>query len=169
MVLYDLNGHCSLMSNQRIWVFDTVLLNHLAFQLRPTNIDLLCKQNGLLLAHCYFGHQKSEYGKMNCFVKEGDRESMIPEFTEDIRYISEKQSQKELVTLSFNALRTALTNFIDASLIRISQGWEVKGINAVVACQQPASGLEPNRQWFKDKLYYTEVEKRAVLSHRPCA
>jgi hypothetical protein len=165
MVFYDLNGHFSLMSNQSIWVFDTVLLNHLAFQLRPANIDLLCRQNGLLLAHCYFGHRKSRYGTMNCFVKDGDRESMIPEFAEDIKYISEKQSQKELVTLSFNALRTALTDFVSASLIRSSRGWEINGLNAIVACQQPPSVLEPNRQWSKDKLYYTAVEERALLRH----
>jgi hypothetical protein len=165
LILYDLNGHSSLMSKQSIWVFDTVLLNHLAFQLRPSNIDLLCRQNGLLLAHCYFGHEKNKYGTMNCFVSAGDKVSMVPEFIENVRYISNKQSQKELVTLSFRALRTALTNFVDASLIRTTIGWEIKATNAIVACQQSASVLEPKKQWFKDKMYYTEVEKGAVLTY----
>jgi hypothetical protein len=70
-----------------------------------------------------------------------------------------------LVTLSFRALRTALTNFVDASLIRTTRGWEIKATNAIVACQQSASVLEPKKQWFKDKMYYTEVEKRAVLTY----
>jgi hypothetical protein len=169
MNVYDLAGQCSLMSKQKIWVFDTVLLNHLAFQLRPANIDLLCTQNGLLLAHCYFSHQKNKYGTMNCFVSDGNRASMIPEFIENARYISEKQKQKEVVTLPFNALRTALTNFVDASLIRTSRGWEIKGVNAIVASKQSASVLGPNKQWFKDNLYYTEVEERAVLRLTRCA
>lgn len=163
MVLYDLSGQSSLMSNQSIWVFDTILLNHLAFQLRPANIDLLCKQNGLLLAHCYFGHQKNRYGIINCFVNDGSNLSLIPEFIEDVKYISEKQSQRELITLSFNALRNALTNFVNASLTRTSSGWEIKGIKAIVACQQSTSVLEPNKQWCKGKLYYTEVEGQGVL------
>jgi hypothetical protein len=163
MVLYDLSGQSSLMSNQSIWVFDTMLLNHLAFQLRPANIDLLYKQNGLLLAHCYFGHQKNSYGTINCFVNDDGNLSLIPEFIEDVKYISEKQRQRELVTLSFNALRNALTNFVNASLIRTSSGWEIEGIKAIVVCQQSASVLEPNKQWCKGKLYYTEVEGQSVL------
>jgi hypothetical protein len=165
MIVYDQAGQCSLMSKQKIWVFDTVLLNHLAFQLRPANIDLLCRQNGLLLAHCYFGHQKSKYGTMNCFLGDGNSLSLIPEFIENVKYISEKQSQRELITLSFKDLRNALTNFVNASLIRSSSGWEIKGVRAIVAGQQLASVSGPNKQWSKDELHYTEVEKRAVLSY----
>jgi hypothetical protein len=163
MVLYDLSGQSSLMSNQSIWVFDTMLLNHLAFQLRPANIDLLCKQNGLLLAHCYFGDQKNSYGTINCFVNDGSNVSLIPEFIENVEYISEKQSQRELVTVSFNTLRNALTNFVQASLIRTSSGWEIKGIKAIVACQQSTSFTESSKQWCKGKLYYTEVKGQSVL------
>jgi len=165
MVLYDLSGHSSLMSNESIWVFDTVLLNHLAFQLRPSNIDLLCKQSGLLLAHCYFGHQKNGYGTLNCFVGHGDSLSLIPEFIANVKYISENQSQRELITLSLKDLRYALTNFVNASLIRSLRGWEIRGAKAIVACQQSATVSGPNKQWCKDKLYYTEVEGRAVLSY----
>ena len=163
MVLYDLSGQSSLMSNQSIWVFDTMLLNHLAFQLRPANIDLLCEQNGLLLAHCYFGHQRKSYGTINCFVNDGGNVSLIPEFIEDVKYISEKQSQRELVTLSFNALRNALTNFVSASIIRTSTGWEIQGIKAIVVCQQSTSVPDSIKQWCKGKLYYTEVKGQSVL------
>jgi hypothetical protein len=163
MILYDLGGRCSLMSNQKIWVFDTVLLNHLALQLRPSNIDSLCKQNGLLLAHCYFGHQKNRYGTINCFVSDGGKLSLVPDFIENVRYISEKQSQKELVTLSFHALRKALTNFVSASIIRTSSGWEIKGIKAIVVCQHSTSVPEPRKQWQKGKLFYTEIEGRSVF------
>jgi hypothetical protein len=163
MVLYDLNGQSSLMTNESIWVFDTVLLNHLAYQLRPANIDLLCKQNGLLLAHCYFGHQKNQYGTLNCFIGDGDGVSLIPEFIRAVKYISEKQSQRELVTLSFNALRGALMNFVNASLRKTSSGWEIKGINAIVASTQSPSIFEPNKQWRRGQLHYTEVKGRAVL------
>jgi hypothetical protein len=163
LILYDLYGQSGMMSKENIWVFDTVLLNHLAFQLRPANIDLLCRENGLLVAHCYFGHQKSKYGTMNCFVNDGDRVTINPEFTEDVRYISEKQSKKELVTLSFHALRTVLTNFVNASLIRKSSGWEIDGIKVIVGSQQATSASGPNKQWVKEKLYYTEVEGQTLL------
>jgi hypothetical protein len=167
MVLYDLSGQCSFMSNQRIWVFDTILLNHLAFQLRPANVDLLCKQSGLLLAHCYFGHQKHRYGTINCFVNDGANLSLIPEFIENVRYISEKQTQRELVSLSFNALRNALNNFVNASLIHTSSGWEIKGVKAILASQRPTSVSGPNRGWCKGKLHYTEVEGESVV-RVPC-
>jgi hypothetical protein len=163
MVLYDLSGQSSLMTKESIWVFDTILLNHLAYQLRPANIDLLCKQNGLLLAHCYFGHQKKRYGTLNCFAGDGDNLSLLPDFIENVKYISEKQSQRELVTLSFQALRNALVNFVNASLVRTSSGWEINGINSIVASQRFASVLKPKNQWPKGKLYYTEVEGQAVL------
>lgn len=162
MVLYDRSGQCSLMSNQKIWVFDTILLNHLSFQLRPDNIDLLCKQNGLLLAHCYFGHHRNKYGSVNCFVSEDTYPALIPEFVEDVQYISEKQRQRDVVALSFNALRCALTNFINASLVRTTIGWEINGIKAVVASHRPVSVSEPSKQWRKETLYYSEVEKQAV-------
>jgi hypothetical protein len=163
MVLYDLSGQSSLMTNESIWVFDTVLLNHLAYQLRPANIDLLCKQNGLLLAHCYFGHQKNRYGTLNCFAGDGDNLSLLPGFVENVKYISEKQRQRELVTLSFNALRNALMNFANASLVRTSSGWEINGMNSIVATQRFASVLKSKNQWPKGKLYYSEIEGRAEV------
>ena len=163
MVLYDLSGQSSLMTNESIWVFDTVLLNHLAYQLRPANIDLLCKQNGLLLAHCYFGHQKNRYGTLNCFAGDGDNLSLLPGFVENVKYISEKQRQRELVTLSFNALRNALMNFANASLVRTSSGWEINGINSIVASQRFASVLKSKNQWPKGKLYYSEIEGRSEV------
>ncbi len=162
MVLYDMSGHCSFMSGERIWLFDTILLNHLAFQLRPPNVDLLCKENGLLLGHCYFGHQKNKYGTMNCFVEDGAYPVLIPEFVEDIEYISEKQSQRELVTLSFAALRDALTNFAQASIVRTQNGWEINGGKVVVASYQPLSFSTPAMQWGKEKVHYFEVEGQAV-------
>jgi hypothetical protein len=162
MVLYDLTGQSSLMSDQGIWVFDTVLLNHLAFQLRPENIDLLCKQSGLLLAHCYLSHQKKEYGTINCFVGTDDKVSLIPEFIENVRYISEKQSQMDLVTLPFSALRNALTNFVNASLINTSSGWKIVG-KAIAASHQPVIMRDAERQWCKGKLYYAEVGRGSVL------
>jgi hypothetical protein len=165
LIFYDLDGQFAPMNNQAIWVFDTVLLNHLAFQLRPGNIDLLCEQNGLLLAHCYFAHQKSSYGTINCFINKGENVQLIPEFIENVEYISTMQSRKELITLSFNALRNALTNFANASLIRTSSGWEIEAKKTVVASQQSAYLLGFNKQWHKGNVYYTEVEERAVLSY----
>jgi hypothetical protein len=162
MVLYDLSGQCSFMSNERIWVFDTILLNHLAFQLRPFNVDLLCKQNGLLLAHCYFGHQKRKYGTMNCFVGDTLHPILIPEFIEDIKYISEKQSQRELVALSFAALRDALTNFANASLVHTENGWEINCETAVVASHRSLSLSRPAMQWNKEKVHYSEVKGQSV-------
>jgi hypothetical protein len=162
MVLYDLSGQSSLMSNEKVWVFDTILLNHLAFQLRPPNVDLLCRQNGLLLAHCYFGHQKSTYGTINCFVSDGASVTLIPEFVDNITYISEKQRRKDVVTLSFAALRAALTNFAKASLVRTASGWEIHCEKAVVASHQALSFSGPVMQWSKEKVHYSEVEGRVL-------
>jgi hypothetical protein len=164
MVLYDLNGHSAMMSNESIWVFDTVLLNHLAFQLRPANIDLLCKQNGLVLVHCYFGHQKNRFGiiNYNCFANNGKSFSLLPEFEEDIKYISELQRQKEVVTLPFSALRNALVNFVNTSLVRISSGWKIEGIAAVVASRQLTS-TSATTHWCKEGLNYTEIKGESVL------
>lgn len=166
MVLYDMSGQCSFMSKERIWVFDTILLNHLAFQLRPANVDLLCRQNGLLLAHCYFGHQKKDGGTMNCFVSDGTSVTLISEFVENVKYISEKQRQKDLVTLSFAALRDALTNFANASLVRTANGWEINCEKAVVASHQALSFSRPAIQWSKEKVHYSEIEGHAV-AHIP--
>jgi|CXWL01.1.fsa_nt_gi hypothetical protein len=162
MALYDMSGQCSFMSKERMWVFDTILCNHLAFQLRPPNVDSLCKENGLLLAHCYFGHQKNKYGTMNCFAGDGARVTAISEFVENVQYISEKQSQRELVTLSFAALREALTNFAKASLVRRASGWEIHCEKAVVASHQALSFSGPVMQWSKEKVHYSEVEGRVV-------
>jgi len=166
MVLYDMNGLCSFMSDQKIWVFDTLLLNHLAFQLRPENIDSLCKQNGLLLAHCYFGHQKSTYGTINCFVQDQDHLVLIPEFIEDVKYISEKQRQRDLVTLPFAALREALTNFGNVSAVRTQGGWEINGGKAVVASHQSLSFSRSATEWSKEKVHYSEIEGQAA-AHIP--
>ncbi len=164
MVLYDMSGQCSFMSDRRIWIFDTVLLNHLAFQLRPANIDLLCKQNGLLLGHCYFGYQKSTYGTINCFVDEGDSSTVIPEFIDAVRYISEKQRQGELVTLSFVALRDALAKFSHASLVCTANGWEINCKRAVVGSHRSLSfsGTALPLQWSKEQVHYSEVEGRVL-------
>jgi hypothetical protein len=162
MVLYDRNGQCSLMTDEKIWMFDTILLNHLAFQLRPPNVDLLCKENGLLVAHCYFGHQKKKYGTMNCFVDDDDSVTWIPEFVENVKYIAEKQKRKDLVTLSFAALREALTNFAKASMVRTPNGWEMQCQKAVVASHRSLSFSKSVMQWCKEKVHYSEVEGRAV-------
>ena len=162
MVLYDMSGQCSFMSDQMIWVFDTVLLNHLAFQLRPANVDLLYKQNGLLLAHCYFGHQKGTYGTINCFTNDGENSVLSQEFIEGVKYISEKQNQREVITLSFAALRDALTNFANASVVRTQNGWEITGAKAVVASRQSLSFSGPAIQWNKERLFYSEVKGPSV-------
>ena len=162
MVLYNMDGQCSFMSNQRIWVFDTILLNHLAFQLKPENIDSLCKQNGLLLAHCYFGHQKRKYGTMNCFINDGANPALIPDFVRNVKDISERQRQREVVTLSFAGLREALTNFANASLVRTANGWEINCEKVVVASHQSLSFSRPVLQWSKEKVHYSEVEGQVV-------
>lgn len=166
MALYDMSGQCGFMSKEKTWVFDTILFNHLAFQLRPSNVDLLCKQNGLLLAHCYFGHQKEKCGTMNCFAGDGARVTLLSEFVENVNYISEKQRQKDVVTLSFAALRDVLTNFPNASLVRTANGWEINCKKVVIASHQSISFSRPVLQWSKEKVHYSEVEGR-VLAQIP--
>jgi hypothetical protein len=99
---------------------------------------------------------------MNCFAKDGAYPELIPEFIEDIKYISEKQTQREVVTLSFAALRDALTNFVKASIVRTQNGWEINGSKAVVATNQPLSFSTASMQWSKQKVHYSEVEGQAV-------
>jgi hypothetical protein len=163
MVLYDSNGHFGPMSNRNPCIFDTTLLNHLAFQLRPSNVELLCRQNGLLLAHCYFNHQKGRYGTINCFANRGDRTRLIPDFINNMEYISQKQNEKDLITLPFHALRLALTNFANTSLIRTLNGWETHGPGAIVASRQPMAVSKQTRQWCKNGLYFTEVNGQVLL------
>lgn len=162
MVLYDLSGQSCFLSSQNIWVFDTILLNHLAAQLRPSNIDLLCQQNGLLLAHCYFGHQ-NRHGVINCFANGSSNLSLVPEFIDNVQYISEKQHRGELVTLPFNTFRTVLADFTKTSLVRMPDGWEIKGSKAIVGCREPRLVRGAKKQWQNGKFYCTEVEGRSFL------
>jgi hypothetical protein len=164
MVLYDSSGQFGPMSNQSICIFDTTLLNHLAFQLRPSNIDLLCRQNGLLLGHCYFTHQKGNYGTINCFVNRGSHPQLVPEFIDSLKYMSQKQNDGELVTLPFHSLRKALTNFANTSLIRTSNGWKVEGTQGIVASRQSMASSKQTRQWYRNGLYFTEVNGQILLT-----
>jgi hypothetical protein len=164
MVLYDSNGHFGPVSYRNPCIFDTTLLNHLAFQLRPSNVDLLCKQDGLLLGHCYFTHQKGDYGTINAFANREGTPHLVPEFIDSLKHISQRQDEGELVTLPFHSLRKALTNFANASLLRTSNGWQVEGTQGIVASRQSLSVSKQARQWYRNGLYFTEVNGLVLLS-----
>lgn len=129
-VMYDENGHFALNSTNRNWVFDTILLNHLALQLKPKAIDSLVKENGLLLAHCYMGAQH-KYGGSNCFNEDSQNPKILKEFEENIVYISKLQDKGGVVTLSFEELRKSYVDFIETTMVREKSRWIITG-NAVV-------------------------------------
>jgi len=121
-VIYNENGLFALNNLNENWVFDTILLNHLALQLKPKSIDNLVKQNGLLIAHCYMGAQH-KYGGSNCFNNKSENPELLSRFEENIAYISSLQKQNELVTLTFEELRKNFEKFIGTKYIREKNGW----------------------------------------------
>jgi hypothetical protein len=125
-VIYDEDGYFALNSINKNWIFDTILLNHLALQLKPKAIDDLVKQNGLLVAHCYMGAQH-KYGGSNCFNADSNTPVLLSDFENNIAYISYLQERKELISLSFKELRQSYVDFMETKLIRNKEGWDISG------------------------------------------
>jgi len=123
-VLYDEYGEFALMSKRKYWIFDTILLNHLALQLSPSAIDKLVESNGLLIAHCYMGAQH-KYGGSNCFNDDLKNPKILKEFKTNIAYISLLQQEGKIVSLTFEELRESFEKFVRTKLVRERDTWKI--------------------------------------------
>lgn len=118
--LYDKNGIFSFAGTpDKPLVFDTILLNHLSLQISPKAIEGLIKENGVLLAHCYMGAQH-RYGGSNIF---DNKDNILPEFEENIKYIDTLQKQKQVVSLSFQQLQDQMDYFNNVKILKIENNW----------------------------------------------
>ncbi len=134
LCLYELSGDFFLRNPSGIMVFDTVLLNHLALQMRPSNIESLARDNGILIGHTYLAATHKKGGR-NCFRV--DREAQFVDgFLEDVEHISALQKSGQTVTLPLRDLRVALARHAMSSLIRTAEGWEAHG-ELMVASHTP--------------------------------
>ena len=131
--IYGRDGAVFHQSLESSWVFDTVLLNHLALQLSPDMIDRLIQSGGLLVAHCYMSCEH-DYARRNVFKRTNGRVQLDSTFEATLDYISDRQRAAEVSTLSFAQLRQCLSLFTRADLRRTETGWR---------CELP-SGATPH-------------------------
>jgi hypothetical protein len=122
VVIYGQDGSGFSLNIEGVWIFDTILLNHLAIQLEPRLIDRLYEESGLLVAHCYLG-ATHKYIFGNCFIDSQPGLSLEPSFVRNIEYLAERQRRGDVVSLSFAQLRECLVSFVKTSLVRHEYGW----------------------------------------------
>jgi len=130
-VLYGQTGLFAPYDESDLWIFDTILLNHLALQLHPDSIDKLIEENGLLIAHTYMGAQHP-YGGSNCFDSDSSEPKLLKSFEGNIAYISEKQKDGQIVTLPFGELRDLYENFLKTRLIREKDRWKTSVVESKI-------------------------------------
>jgi hypothetical protein len=123
--IYGRDGAVFQQSLQSPWVFDTVLLNHLALQLAPAMIDRLIRTGGLLIAHCYMTCEYDR-ARRNVFRRVGGRIAIDPDFETALDYMSDRQRSSDMSTLSFAQLRRCLDFFVRARLRRTETGWRTE-------------------------------------------
>jgi hypothetical protein len=167
-LFYGRDGTCPTLNLDEIWIFDTVLLNHLGFQLQPSLIDRLCRKAGILIAHCYFCAQQP-YMTENCFKTKANKLMFNANFVTAVEYIADRQREKEIITLPFHHLREVLSGFFTSKLIRKDDGWHVQrafsgrtiigGSKAMILSSQS----DEFEQWLKGDVGYLSLpDKNAV-------
>jgi len=144
------------------WVFDTTLLNHLAIQLRPRAVDLLCELGGLLVGHTYMGAQHA-YGGANCFSSQSENTRPLSRFIEAIEHISSRQRDGLVATVPFAKLRESLTHFAEAELVRVERGWKIEGTAVLATRRAIQAHGSSGRVWPRNGLYYSEVADGQIL------
>lgn len=110
----------------RLWIFDTVLLNHLGGQLAPAAVNELIDESGLLLGHCYLG-AAAPYMRSHTLEGRGGTWRAHPAFRTAIEHLGERQRTGGVATVGFADLRASLERFRDTELVRHDHGWEVRG------------------------------------------
>jgi hypothetical protein len=121
-VLYTRAGLTALSDPDSAWVFDTVLLNYLGHQLQPANLERLCEESGMMLAHCYLGWRRFAG---NVFAPNGELR-VEPRFVEAVEHAALLQRNARLALLSFRDLRRSLTAFANTRIHRTARGWRIQ-------------------------------------------
>jgi hypothetical protein len=123
--IYGRDGAVFQQSLHSTWVFDTVLLNHLALQLAPAMVDRLIHRGGLLVGHCYMTCE-FDRARRNVFQRVNGRVTVDPAFETALDYISDRQRSSELITMSFAELRHCLDLFVRTRVRRTETGWKTE-------------------------------------------
>jgi len=127
LCIYDFRGcgwSCGVSEN---WLFDTMMLSHLAVQLREDALELLVDSSGLLLGHTYLTVTRGYIGS-NAISTEYGRPVVTEGFRRGVECLGNLQSQRKLVTLSFAELRSVLERFSSARLKKDRNGWQVENL-----------------------------------------
>jgi hypothetical protein len=166
--IYGHDGTVFTCTSDSLWIFDTVLCNHLGIQLKPALIDSLTEDSGLLLAHCYFGAQNRHIFD-NCFEGQGPDLSISSAFVKNIEYIAERQKAGDLITLSFAQLRASLETFSHSFISRNDYGWQVdvKGGSPLVmgGSRQAVMKLEcaGAKKWYRGNIGFIMLPQGSNL------
>ena len=156
--IYGRDGAVFQQSLDSSWVFDTVLLNHLALQLSPKMVDGLIDSAGLLVGHCYMSCEL-DYARRNVFRRTNGRVRVDPAFETALDHIADRQCSAELSTVSFSQLRRCLSLFVRARLRRTETGWRVEVSNE-------ASVYEPRPHPARSESELTFALSRGFLIER---
>jgi hypothetical protein len=122
MPIYGTDGRAPGLTGGPLWVFDTVLLSHPAFQLSPSAVDRLCGSSGYSLVHCYLTCTHPYIGG-GCFAR-GSTSSLHAGFVASLEHVAQRQRDGELCVLPFRDLRAALSSFGRTRLERTGEGWK---------------------------------------------
>jgi hypothetical protein len=169
-VIYGRDGTNISLNLKELWIFDTVLLNHLGVQLRPELIDRLCRESGLVIAHCYFCAQRSHLN--NCFDNYSATLKLNSGFVTGVEEIGRRQKEKEIVSIPFQELREVLTGFFTSMLLRTTCGWHLQTYshnNIVIAGQKKfISSFQSDNaeEWYKGEVGYLELSNNNSIEMR---
>jgi len=147
------------------WVFDTVLLNHLALQLAPAMVDRLIYTRGLLVAHCYMTCD-FDRARRNVFQRVNGRLTIDPAFETALDHISDRQRSSELITMSFAELRQCLDLFVRTRVRRTETGWKTE-----LSAGRAGSDHGPHDGRLSQRLNGARftLSQRTLIERRPVA
>ncbi len=126
LLIYGLDGSEPTLRPDGEWVFDTVLINHPAVQLRPRLLDRLFRESGLLLGHSYLSCDQARFAGA-CRRGPSGVTHVSSRFLESMEYLAQRQRLREVVSLSFAELRQCLITCAEARLARIAKdAWRLR-------------------------------------------
>ena len=163
--IYGRDGAVFQQSLDSPWVFDTVLLNHLALQLAPAMVDRLIHTGGLLVGHCYMACE-FDRARRNVFQRVNGRLRVDPAFETALDYISDRQRSSELITMSFAELRQCLDLFVRTRVRRTETGWKTE-----LSDGRAGSDHRPHDGWLSQRFNggrFT-LSRSTVIERRPVA
>jgi hypothetical protein len=129
MAIYALDGAAAAASADADWVFDTVVLNHPAIQLRADTLQRLARRSGLVLAHTYLCATHA-YLAGGAFQARASQVAIAPAFRRMLRELELARRSRQIATVSFAELRRCLTNASQVRTVRMPSGWMVDGLSA---------------------------------------